>query len=117
MILRFLLLTSLLPLHGALEITEFSANPNDSFLDSDGDSSDWIELQNTGATTLSTAGYSLTDDPGFAWGWNLPTLDLAPGEFLIIFASKKNRNLVGEELHSTFSLSADGEHLSLRDPA
>lgn len=103
------------PLKGDIEITEFSANPDDSYLDSDGDDSDWIELRNTGPATESTDGYMLSDVAGFATKWALPAVDLAPGEFLIIFASKKDRAVAGEQLHSNFSLSTNGEHLSLYD--
>ncbi len=106
-----------LPARGTLKITEFVANPADIFADSDGDFPDWIELQNTGAGNLSTAGYKLSDDPDFLNRWPLPSVDLAPGEFLIIFASEKNRAVAGEELHSNFKLSQDPNFLGLVDPA
>ncbi|MGC6581680.1 MAG: lamin tail domain-containing protein [Akkermansiaceae bacterium] len=113
MIFRTLIFSSLLPLHGALEITEFSANADESFLDSDGDSSDWIEIQNTGASPISTAGYILSDGTE----WLFPDISIAPGEFLIVFASKKDHAIAGEELHANFSLSSDGESLTLSDPS
>ena len=111
----FLILPLCIPLQSAIEITEFSANPAENIADSDGDFPDWIELCNTGAATESTAGYTLSDDADDPGKWPLLPIDLAAGEFLIVFASQKNRRVAGEELHTNFSLSTNGEHLGLYD--
>jgi hypothetical protein len=47
----------------ALHITEFLANNSISLNDENGDSSDWIELFNSGPGSASLEGYFLTDDP------------------------------------------------------
>lgn len=112
----FLPLCLILSAQANLVISEFAANPDDSVTDSDGDSSDWIELQNTGTTTLSTVGYHLSDDPEVPSMWPLPALDLAPGQFLFIFASGKDRNIANQELHSNFSLSSNNAYLALNQP-
>ncbi|MGJ8697504.1 MAG: CotH kinase family protein [Verrucomicrobiaceae bacterium] len=110
------LLLSLSSVHAELAITEFSANPDESLPDTDGDFPDWIEIQNTGASPLSTAGYTLTDQPASPNLWILPDLTLQPNDFLLIFASGKDRTNPAEPLHTNFSLASDGGHLALHAP-
>ena len=50
------------PVQAAVVINEFLAVNSSSLQDEDGDNSDWIELLNTGTTTVSLAGWHLTDD-------------------------------------------------------
>lgn len=111
----FSILSLCVPLQASIEITEFAANPAENIADSDGDFPDWIELRNTGAATESTSGYTLSDNADFPAKWSLPSVDLAAGEFLIVFASQKDRQIAGGELHTNFSLSTSGEHLGLYD--
>ncbi|MFT5107840.1 MAG: hypothetical protein ACI9UA_003475, partial [Pseudoalteromonas tetraodonis] len=90
---------------------------NDSLLaDEDGDFSDWIEIQNTGDMAGDLAAWSLSDDSGDLVQWTFPSTPMAPGEFLVVFASKKNRAVTGSELHANFKLSSGGEFLSLTMP-
>jgi len=105
-----------LPAFAELEITEFVANPADLLPDEDGDFPDWIELRNTGVGSLSTAGYHLTDDPDNLTRWPLPSVNLASGEFLVIFASGKDRSVPSANLHTDFKLSQDPDYLGLSRP-
>lgn len=100
----------------SLVITEFMAANSNSLQDEDGDNSDWIEIYNASTSTIDTLNWKLSDDT-LSSGWTLPSRSLAPGDFLIIFASSKNRAPALGELHSDFSLSKDGEDLVLRNPA
>ncbi|XAL98698.1 CotH kinase family protein [Phycisphaeraceae bacterium D3-23] len=95
-------------------ITEFLAS-NDSVLDDeDGDSSDWIEIYNAGDTALDLDGWHLTDDADDLTQWAFPSVSLDPGEYLVVFASNKDRaDADGTELHTNFALSAGGEYLAL----
>ncbi|HJN75851.1 MAG TPA: CotH kinase family protein [Myxococcota bacterium] len=77
--------------------------------------SDWIEVFNPGPDTVDLAGWTLSDDPGEPGRWMFPSRTLVPGEFLVVFAS--GEDLDGEELHTSFSLSRDGEHLVLVEPS
>ena len=104
------------PASADLQVTEFSSNPDESLADADGDSPDWIELENTGGATLSTAGYTLTDNQSAPAKWALPAIDLAPGEFLLVFASGKDRNDPAGELHTNFSLSSSAGYVGLFEP-
>ena len=70
-----LVLTSL-PTTGQLVINEIVANNKNTIDDVDGESSDWIEILNTGSQ-LNLGGYSLTDDPAVPGKWN-PTASISP---------------------------------------
>lgn len=97
-------------------ISEFLASNNRGLLDEDGENSDWIELHNPSAIPASLAGYFLTDEQTNPTKWALPSVTLAPGEYLIVFTSSKNRSVAGTELHSNFGLNSGGEYLALIAP-
>ncbi|MGJ8643183.1 MAG: lamin tail domain-containing protein [Luteolibacter sp.] len=101
---------------GVPVITEFLASNDEVLLDSDGDASDWIELHNPGSTSLSVAGFYLTDELDNLTKWLLPDVTIAPGEYLVVFASGKNRFNPAAELHTNFQLSSDGEYFALVKP-
>src|SRR6185436_251627 len=96
-------------------ITEFMAD-SDGALDDDGDSTDWIELQNTGPTPVNLAGWHLTDQADELSKWTFPEVTLAPGAFLVVYASGKDRAQAGLPLHTNFQLDSDGEYLALIRP-
>ena len=101
---------------GVPVINEFLAANDEGLLDEDGDASDWIELHNPGTGSLSTAGYFLSDDPAVPAKWEIPGVTIAPGGYLVIFASGKDRFNPSGELHTNFELSSDGEYLALIKP-
>jgi hypothetical protein len=85
--------------------------------DEDGDYSDWIELYNSGHTAISLAGYWLSDDPTDPLKWEFPAVTLGPLDYILIFASGKNRtNPDGSYLHTNFRLSAASDHVVLTTP-
>ncbi len=112
------LFCALAPTRGSatLRISEFMASNDGSLLDGDGDSSDWIEIENTGAAAVSVAGWYLTDDPLDPNRWALPDVTLEAGGHLLVFASGKDRAVAGAELHTDFQLDAGGEYLALFAP-
>jgi hypothetical protein len=59
--------------------------------DEDGDFSDWIELYNPGDDPVNLEGWGLSDDEEEPMNWTFPEVTLAPGEYLIVWASNKNR--------------------------
>ena len=85
-------------------------------LDEDGQSSDWIEIHNPAETAVNLEGRYLTDDADDLTKWELPALTLSSGGFLIVFASGKDRDDPGAELHTNFKLSGAGEFLALVEP-
>ena len=99
----------------AVVINEFMAE-NDGFLrDLDGDTPDWIELRNTGASATNLAGWHLTDSPTNLTKWTFPSTNISAGGFLIVFASGKDRTNAAE-LHTSFQLQNDGGYLALIQP-
>ncbi len=78
-----------LTLHAQVRISEFMASNTRTLLDEDGQTSDWIELQNTTTNTVSLLNWSLTDSPGNPGKWRFPATNLPPKSFLIVFASGK----------------------------
>ena len=84
--------------------------------DEDGDYSDWIELCNGSGQAIDLEGYVLSDDDSNHLKWRFPARALGAGEYLIVFASGKDRAPAEGELHTSFRLSKDGEALRLYSP-
>lgn len=106
----------LAPARAQVIVSEFVASNQSGLRDEDGERSDWIELQNLSTNRVDLAGWRLTDDAAQPSKWVFPSIALAPGEFLVVFASGKNRAVAGRELHTSFRLDAQGEDLFLRRP-
>lgn len=92
-------------------ISEFMASNTTTLFDENGEASDWIELWNRSSEPVDLVGWHLADSGAT---WTFPTTVIAPGEYLVVFASDKNR-LTGPNLHTNFKLSAGGEYLALTD--
>jgi len=105
-----------LPATAQIRITEFMASNTHTLLDEDGDSSDWIEIQNTSSNSVSLLNWALTDSTGNPSKWRFPATNIPPKSFMIVFASGKDRAVAGQELHTNFKLGADGEYLALFAP-
>jgi len=97
-------------------INEIMADNANALADQDGDASDWLELYNRGDAAADLTGYYLTDDPASLNKWQFPATTLPVGGYLVVFASNKDRATAGQELHTNFALSADGEYLALVAP-
>lgn len=115
-----LLLASVVPPFAARAnpvITEFMADNTSTLLDEDGDPADWIELHNPDPVPVDLEGWHLTDDPARPTQWRFPARMLAPGAYLVVFASGKNRTPAAPApLHTNFRLAAGGEYLGLIAP-
>ncbi len=97
-----------------LVISEFLAANSQGRLDEDGERSDWIEVLNRGATPVDLGGVSVTDDSDEPGKWVFPSVIIGPGEYLLVFASGKDRRPAGgANLHTNFQLNSDGEYLGL----
>jgi len=101
-------------LSGSPVISEFMAVNDDTLADEDGDHPDWIEIHNPSAEAVDLTGWRLRDGE---FEWTFPAVTLAPGEYLVVFASDKNRRVAGAELHTNFRLDGGGEYLALLDDA
>ena len=112
-------LTSSLPVAQAASpgilITEVQAANTRTVINDQGGYSDWLELHNPTATPLSLAGYALTDDPTAPAKWPLPVSTLAPGAFLVVWASGLDQ-VTPAGWHASFRLNRGGEYVGLFDP-
>jgi hypothetical protein len=99
-----------------LVISELLAVNRGSIVDGDGGHEPWIEIHNARPEVRSLAGWSLTDDFRLPRKWVFPAVEIAPGGFLVVFASGKNRTNDPANLHTNFRLSPKGEYLALIRP-
>ena len=99
-----------------LALSEFLASNTKGILDENGDGEDWIELHNTSAQVVNAGGWYLTDDPTVLTKWRMPATNMAPGGFIVVFASAKDRANAGAPLHTNFKLNNQGEYLALVEP-
>lgn len=97
-------------------ITEFMAANTTTLTDEDGAYSDWIEIHNPAGEPVNLDGWYLTDSAASKTKWQLPPVTVAAGQYVVIFASGKNRRDSNRNLHTNFALSAGGEYLGLIKP-
>lgn len=99
-------------------INEFLAGNVSGLTDEDGDRPDWIELYNRGTNAVDLLGWSLTDDPNVPGKWTFPSRVLNPGEYIVVFASGKDRRAPAgtNRFHTNFKLDLYGEYLGLYGP-
>jgi CotH kinase protein/Chitobiase/beta-hexosaminidase C-terminal domain/Lamin Tail Domain/Immunoglobulin domain/Fn3 associated len=107
----------------AVGISEFMATNQNTVQDADGDSSPWIEIYNPTAGDVNLNGWALTDDPNNLMQWRFPNVTIPDAadangsdNFMVVFASGKNRANNINELHTNFRLPVNGGFLALVDP-
>ena len=100
-----------------LMISEIMPINRSTLADEDGDYSDWIELYNATGSPVSLEGCVLSDDDADQQKWRLPAREMQPGEYLVVFASGKDRRSASGEPHASFRLSGNGESLRLYNPS
>jgi hypothetical protein len=84
----------------------------------DGDYPDWIEIYNKGLAAVDLNGYALSDDSLSLFKWVFPSCMIAPGGYLLVFASGKDRKdptEVETYMHTNFKIDRKGESLFLTD--
>ncbi|HVU08039.1 MAG TPA: CotH kinase family protein [Verrucomicrobiae bacterium] len=116
------LATSATATWGNVGISEFMATNLSTVQDEDGDASPWIEIFNPTTSDVNLNGWFLTDDPNNLTLWKfpnvtIPDLDDANGSdnYIVVFASGKNRTSNTNELHTNFRLPVNGGYLALVD--
>lgn len=97
-----------------ISINEFMSNNEATITDEDGDSSDWIELYNSGEIPIDLSGWYLSDDNDIPMKWQIESAVIEANNYLLVFASSKNRSGPGE-LHANFKISSAGEVIILTD--
>ncbi|HPC57802.1 MAG TPA: CotH kinase family protein, partial [Kiritimatiellia bacterium] len=101
-----------------LVINEVLSSNDSSEQDEDGDYSDWLEIWNDSAVAVDLDGWGLSDSDASPFKWTFGAVTIQPGEFLVVWASSKNRPAItnGNQLHANFAISAGGEELLLTQP-
>lgn len=115
-VLLVLGLAAILPAQNLVRISEFMAVNDRGLEDEDRNEEDWIEIHNSEASDVNLEGWFLTDDPENLTKWTFPAVTLGAGEYLVVFASGKDRRDPAGPLHTDFRLSGDGEYLALVGP-
>ncbi|MFT6209461.1 MAG: hypothetical protein ACJATE_000051 [Bacteroidia bacterium] len=95
-----------------VQFNEVSSSNKNVLDDEDGDSSDWIELYNASESDLNLSQFYLTDRRKDTTKWQFGNAAIPAGDFLIVFASDKDRPN-GNELHTNFKLGSSGETIWL----
>ncbi|MBR0353447.1 MAG: CotH kinase family protein [Oscillospiraceae bacterium] len=93
-------------------ISEIMPKNRATLRDENGEFPDYIELINLSDETISLAGWRLSDERGKEEGWVFPDTEIAPGEYLLVFADGKN--ILSGQMHTDFAVS-EGETVYLYD--
>jgi len=78
-------------------INELMSSNGNAVSDEDGDFSDWVELYNPGLSAVNLAGWGLSDDPANPFRWVFPDTTIEPGDYLLVWASGKDRKPDGSQ--------------------
>lgn len=98
-----------LSIHAQVHINEWVASNSNGITDPDfGETADWIELYNNNSSEVELTGYFLTDNLTNPTKWRLPSLNIPPFGYAIIWADAVDQNL-----HANFKLSKEGEAIGL----
>lgn len=96
----------------ALVINEVMAN-NVAAVGNQGNYPDWVELHNTGVTTINLSGVTLTDNLNLPGKFGFPAdAQLGPGGYVVVWCDSA---FVPGEFHAGFSFNANGEEVGLFD--
>jgi hypothetical protein len=83
------------PAAGGPVINEFLAENSATtalwIMTNDGELQDWIEILNRGTNPVYLLGWSLTDSASRPRKWSFPSRVLQPGQYLLLYASGKDR--------------------------
>lgn len=74
-----------------IKINEIMSSNSSAVADDDDDYSDWIELYNPGPESIQLEGWGLSDNYSNPFKWVFPEYTMEPGEFLLVWASGKDR--------------------------
>lgn len=99
----------------SVRINEVMSSNSSVVTDEDDTYQDWVEIFNEGDTPVNLDGFGLSDNPGQPLKWTFPDVTIEPGEYLLVWASNKDRKVPGSPLHTNFAIGAEGEEVLLSD--
>jgi hypothetical protein len=99
-----------------VRISEVMSSDNTSFADEDGDCGDWVELANVGDADAPLDGWGLSDDFANApLKWTFPAIVLKTNEYLVVWASGKDRRPPQKISDGPFVIAASNTVWRYRD--
>lgn len=107
--------TITIPTFSLVRINEIMSSNGTTIADEDGDYPDWVELYNDGNTSVNLDGYTLSDSYEEPQMWRFPDMLIEPDQYLIVWASGKDRTNPASSLHTNFRIAAEGEEILLGD--
>ncbi len=72
-------------------LNEIQTSNQTTISDENADTPDWIELFNPGPASVDLNGWGLSDSTNALFKWTFTNASLAPGSFMLVFASGKDR--------------------------
>ncbi|MDE0503781.1 MAG: lamin tail domain-containing protein, partial [Candidatus Poribacteria bacterium] len=96
----------------SVTFNELMVDNRSTLADEAGEYDPWIEIYNSGCHVVNLGGLYLSDTASVPTRWILPSVDVPPGGFRIIWADGQVNQGV---LHTNFSLSSDGGSIFLFD--
>ena len=95
-----------------ISINEIMSKNNETIVDIDNESSDWIEIYNASNEPVNLHHFGLSDEQENLFKWEFPDTSILANSVILIFASGKNY-ISNSELHTNFKIAAEGEELYL----
>ena len=96
----------------AIRINEFMASNEETLEDSQGKTPDWIELYNTSDQDVNLKGLCLSDGKKTLDKFVFPEVIIPAHGYLVVFCADEEE-IIDDEIHVGFKLSADGEKVVL----
>lgn len=72
-------------------LNEIQVSNGITLVDENGDTPDWIELFNPGSSAVDLNGWGLSDSTNALFKWTFTNATIAPGGYMMVFASGKDR--------------------------
>ncbi len=98
----------------SLKINEIQSSNISTLADESGLYPDWIEIVNLGDTAVDLNGYGLSDDDLQPMRWRFPSMQIQPGEYVLVYCDKQDRIDLTPP-RANFGISSAGENISLYD--
>jgi hypothetical protein len=96
-----------------LTMNEISSVNVSVLLDENQESSDWFEVYNKGSVPIDMGGIMFRDSGD---RWTVPAgVTIGPQQYVVLFASNKDRKNPSGELHTNFAIDLNGEQIYMLD--
>ena len=75
----------------------------------------WAEIYNMGGSPVNLTGYHLSVTPDYLLTWTFPNLIINPGQYIVVFFSKRHAIYPNYQIHTNFRLHFKDPGLYLSD--